>query len=328
MTKTTNCNQVATSFDDLREHVRLLGVTEISRAVRFIGACLLVILIFSCGPLHASITLSADDDRIESITDLSIDGVVYDATFHHQISPNDLLALYPNGELPFADNPTATLAAEAIRAAVAAAAITPSNGGLKTAYYYIGFGDFSSGVMFAVLDQEVGLPGAYEFSNYQNPSSNGLPNAMPNNQALVSFAVQAVVAAPAAPPNDAGVCPDTLSQGGENTASASFILHDSIGGIGGVSQTSASFQSESGYIPQTLSGCNCMTCDDFIAEACVQLQLTRQTTLAQAVTLLEGWIAGNDLFSVDICADGLDGAGSSEACSAFILQSLQAPAGD
>ena len=309
MTKTTNCNQVATSFDDLREHVRLLGVTEISRAVRFIGACLLVILIFSCGPLHASITLSADDDRIESITDLSIDGVVYDATFHHQISPNDLLALYPNGELPFADNPTATLAAEAIRAAVAAAAITPSNGGLKTAYYYIGFGDFSSGVMFAVLDQEVGLPGAYEFSNYQNPSSNGLPNAMPNNQALVSFAVQAVVAAPAAPPNDAGVCPDTLSQGGENTASASF-------------------QSESGYIPQTLSGCNCMTCDDFIAEACVQLQLTRQTTLAQAVTLLEGWIAGNDLFSVDICADGLDGAGSSEACSAFILQSLQAPAGD
>ena len=148
----------------------------------------LTLLVFSCGPLHASITLSADDDRIESITDLSIDGVVYDATFHHQISPDDLLALYPNGELPFADNPTATLAAEAIRAAVASAAITPSNGGLKTAYYYVGFGDFSGGTMSAVLDQEVGLPGFYAFSNYQNPSSSGSPNAMPNNQALVHFA--------------------------------------------------------------------------------------------------------------------------------------------
>jgi hypothetical protein len=755
--KNTNYNQFPTSFDALREHVRFSGVIEISRAVRFIGACLLVILIFSCGPLHATITLSADDDRIESITDLSIDGVMYDATFHHQISPNDLLALYPNGELPFADNPTATLAAEAIRAAVAAAAITPSNGGLKTAYYYVAFGDFSSGVMFAVLDQEVGLPGSYEFNNLQNPSSNGLPNAMPNNQALLSFAMQAAVAAPGTvddpvalaintvtegsnagmantvggaagdmfyvfdpgstgvaaihvslckcggslgacadgfvslndvdvyvfpvskdtmalpdstwtkatagnyfpmeqfvptgsnylywdgscaasgvqqndvpisadflyyivgagygsgegsfnieitdktlpyssnanaeapvivqtpftvtdgathtltlndlsatdvdtwpkylqytvttgptsgtlspasftqeqldngevsytstglpaggtdsfsftvsdganessavyelnvqstagqydnpipysisdgvvegssvgvqdsvghnsgdvfykldtaglsqiavsvckcggslgacnepftflndvdgyvfpvlktatsgpdknwtkvkfdnpavspvgnfvangsnyiywdgsclseeadnaqvpidpdydyyivgagfgaaegsfqmqvvnrspdPPNNAGVCPDTLSQGGINRASASFILHDSIGGIGGVSQTSTSFQSEAGYIPQTLSGCNCITCDDYIAEACVQLQLTPQTSVVQALAMLEGWLAGTTLFSVDICADGLDGAGSSESCSAFILQSFQPDAGE
>ena len=130
------------------------------------------------------------------------------------------------------------------------------------------------------------------------------------------------------PPNDAGVCPDTLSQGGINKASASFILHDSIGGIGGVSQTSTSFQSEAGYIPQTLSGCNCMTCDDFVAEACVQLQLSPQTSVTQALALLEGWLAGTTLFSVDICADGLDGAGSSESCSAFILQSFQPDAGE
>ena len=148
----------------------------------------LTLLIFSCGPLHASITLRVDDDRIESITDFSIDGVVYDATFHHNISPNDLLALYPNGELPFADNSTATLAAEAIRAAVAAAAITPNNGGLNTAYYYVGFGDFSGGTYKAVLDREIGFPDFYEFNNLQNPSASGLPNAMPANQALVHFA--------------------------------------------------------------------------------------------------------------------------------------------
>ena len=148
----------------------------------------LTLLIFSCGPLHASITLRVDDDRIESITDLSIDGVVYDATFQHNISPNDLLALYPNGELPFAANSTATLAAEAIRAAVAAAAITPNNGGLNTAYYYVGFGDFSGGTYKAVLDREIGWPSFYKFNNLQNPSASGLPNAMPNNQALVHFA--------------------------------------------------------------------------------------------------------------------------------------------
>lgn len=325
MIKTTNYNQLATSFAALRGHVLFSGVTEISRAVRFIGACLLGMLIFSCGSLHAAITLSADDDRIESITDLNIDGVVYDATFHHQISPNDLLALYPNGELPFADNPTATLAAEAIRAAVAAAAITPNNGGLKTAYYYVGFGDFSGGVMFAVLDQEVGLPGFYEFSNLVNPSSNGVPNAMPNNQALLSFAMQVVNRSPELPPNNAGVCPDTLSQGGINRASASFVLHDSIGGIGGIgggSQSSASFQLEAGYIPQTLSGCNCIPCDDYIAAACVQLQLTPQTSVMQGLLTLEAWLPGTTLFSVDICADGFDGAGSSESCSAFILESF------
>ena len=145
----------------------------------------------------------------------------------------------------------------------------------------------------------------------------------------VTMGVQSAVAqGPPPPPNDAGVCPDTLSQGGINSAGANFILHDSVGGIGGVSQTSASFQSESGYIPQVLSGCNCMTCDDYVAEACVQLQLSPQTSVVQALALLEGWLAGTTLFSVDICADGADGAGSSESCSAFILQSFQADAGE
>ncbi len=124
------------------------------------------------------------------------------------------------------------------------------------------------------------------------------------------------------------VCPDTVSQGGENTASASYTLHDSVGGVGGVSQSSASFQSAGGYIPQTLNGCNCTSCDDFVAEACVQLQLSRQTTIAGALTFLEGWVAGSGLYGVDICADGADGAGASESCAAFVLQNFQPGGGN
>ncbi|HCN09313.1 MAG TPA: hypothetical protein DIT01_15405, partial [Lentisphaeria bacterium] len=79
------------------------------------------------------------------------------------------------------------------------------------------------------------------------------------------------------------VCPDTLSQGGTNTTSASYMLHDSVGGIGGVSQTSTSFQSDVGYIPQILSGCNCIPCDNFVSQACDALQLNQQTSVASAL---------------------------------------------
>ena len=119
------------------------------------------------------------------------------------------------------------------------------------------------------------------------------------------------------------VCPDTLSQGGGNAVSASFILHDSVGGVGGVSQTSASFQSDVGYIPQILSGCSCIPCDNFISQACDALQLNQQTTVASALAFLEALLADSDLYSVDICGDGSAGAGFPETCAAFILQSFQ-----
>ena len=119
------------------------------------------------------------------------------------------------------------------------------------------------------------------------------------------------------------VCPDTLSQGGGNAVSASFILHDSVGGVGGVSQTSASFQSDVGYIPQILSGCNCIPCDNFISQACDALQLNQQTTVASALAFLEALLADSDLYSVDICGDGSAGAGFPETCAASILQNFQ-----
>ncbi|MDP7742087.1 MAG: hypothetical protein QGF67_11635 [Lentisphaeria bacterium] len=123
--------------------------------------------------------------------------------------------------------------------------------------------------------------------------------------------------------NADNVCPDTVSQGGGNSASTSFVLHDSVGGVGGVSQTSASFQSDAGYIPQVLSGCNCLPCDDFVAQACEALQNSPQTTIAAALAFLETLLAGSDLYSVDICGDGSDGAGFPETCAAYILQRFQ-----
>ena len=123
--------------------------------------------------------------------------------------------------------------------------------------------------------------------------------------------------------NAENVCPDTLSQGGTNTTSASFMLHDSIGGIGGVSQTSTSFQSDAGYIPQILSGCSCIPCDNFISQACDALQLNQQTTVASALSFLEALLADSDLYSVDICGDGSAGAGFPETCAAYILQNFQ-----
>ena len=119
------------------------------------------------------------------------------------------------------------------------------------------------------------------------------------------------------------VCPDTLSQGGTNTSSASFILHDSIGGVGGVSQTSASFQSDVGYAPQILSGCNCMPCDDFVSQACDALQVNQQTSVANALAFLETLLTNSDLYNVDICGDDSTGAGFPETCAAYILQNFQ-----
>ena len=119
------------------------------------------------------------------------------------------------------------------------------------------------------------------------------------------------------------VCPDTVSQGGGNAANASFILHDSVGGVGGTSLSSASFQLNSGYAPQVLSGCNCVPCDYYISQACDALQLNQQTNFADARALIEAMFAGSDLYSVDICGDGSDGAEGSQACAEFVLQFFQ-----
>jgi hypothetical protein len=121
----------------------------------------------------------------------------------------------------------------------------------------------------------------------------------------------------------ADVCPDTTSQGGNNSTSARFTLHGSVGGVGVVSQSSASFQADVGYIPQVLSGCNCVPCDDFITLACEALQLNQPTAQASALVVLQALLAGNDLTSVDICGDGNDGTGSPDACAAFILSYFQ-----
>ena len=123
--------------------------------------------------------------------------------------------------------------------------------------------------------------------------------------------------------NADNVCPGTVSQGGTNTTSASLMLHDSVGGIGGVSQTSTSFQSDVGYIPQILSGCNCLPCDEFVSQACDALQLNQQTTFASALAFLEALLADSDLYSVDICGGGSAGAEYPETCAAFILQNFQ-----
>ena len=118
------------------------------------------------------------------------------------------------------------------------------------------------------------------------------------------------------------VCPGTMSQGGNNSTTASFTLHDSVGGAGG-SQSSASFQSDVGYIPQILSGCNCTPCDEFVSQACDALQLNQQTTFASALAFLEALLADSDLYSVDICGGGSAGAEYPETCAAFILQNFQ-----
>ena len=119
------------------------------------------------------------------------------------------------------------------------------------------------------------------------------------------------------------VCPDTLSQGGGNAVGANFILHDSVGGVGGTSTSSASFQLDAGYPPQVLSGCNCVPCDYFLSQACDALQLNQQTTVASALAFLEALLADSDLYSVDICGDGSAGAGFPETCAAYILQNFQ-----
>ena len=125
------------------------------------------------------------------------------------------------------------------------------------------------------------------------------------------------------------LCPDTVSQGGGNAENASFILHDSVGGVGSTLPSSASLQLNAGYSPQVLSGCNCVPCDYYISQACDQLVLNEQTSFAGARIFVEAMFANDsNLYSVDICDDGSDGAGFPETCAEFVLQFFQPPADD
>ena len=125
------------------------------------------------------------------------------------------------------------------------------------------------------------------------------------------------------PASGAEVCPDTLSQGGLNKSGSTYTLHDSVGGIGSATVTGASHQAAGGYIPQLISGCNCLPCDQFLAQACTEVTTVMPTSYGEMLTLLGQIIGASDLSSVDVCADGTSGGGSPEGCSAFITQTFQ-----
>ena len=81
------------------------------------------------------------------------------------------------------------------------------------------------------------------------------------------------------------VCPETISQGGNTESSANFTLSCSVGGIVGTTM-STNFTAADGYMAQTLAGCNCVPCADFIENVCTQLTANLPTTFVdlQAVT--------------------------------------------
>ena len=135
--------------------------------------------------------------------------------------------------------------------------------------------------------------------------------------------ILSVVIALCAMPVLAEVCPDTLSQGGLNKSGSTYTLHDSVGGIGSDTVTGASHQAAGGYIPQLISGCNCLPCDQFLAQACTEVTTVMPTSYGEMLTLLGQILGASDLSSVDVCADGTSGGGSPEGCSAYITQTFQ-----
>jgi len=121
----------------------------------------------------------------------------------------------------------------------------------------------------------------------------------------------------------AELCPSTLSQGGLNKSGSIYTLHDSVGGIGSATVTGASHQAAGGYIPQLICGCNCLPCDQFLAQACTEVTTVMPTSYGEMLTLLGQILGASDLASVDVCADGASGGGSPEGCSAYITQTFQ-----
>ena len=121
----------------------------------------------------------------------------------------------------------------------------------------------------------------------------------------------------------AELCPTTLSQGGLNKSGSTYTLHDSVGGIGSAGVTGASYQVAAGYIPQLECGCNCLPCEQFLTLACTEVTTVMPTSYSEMLTLLTEILGASDLSSVDVCADGTSGGGSSAGCSAYITQAFQ-----
>jgi len=125
------------------------------------------------------------------------------------------------------------------------------------------------------------------------------------------------------PTSGAELCPTTLSQGGLNKSGSTYTLHDSVGGIGSAAVTGVSYQVAAGYIPQLQCGCNCLPCEQFLALACTEVTTAMPTSYSEMLALLTQILGASDLSSVDVCADGTLGGGSSEGCSAYIAQTFQ-----
>ena len=119
------------------------------------------------------------------------------------------------------------------------------------------------------------------------------------------------------------LCPTTLSQGGLNKSGSTYTLHDSVGGIGSATVTGTSYQVAAGYIPQLDCGCNCLPCEQFLTLACTEVTTVMPTSYSEMLTLLTEILGASDLSSVDVCADGTSGGGSSAGCSAYITQTFQ-----
>jgi hypothetical protein len=119
------------------------------------------------------------------------------------------------------------------------------------------------------------------------------------------------------------VCPETISQGGNTESSTNFTLSCSVGGIVGTTM-STNFTAADGYMAQTLAGCNCVPCADFIENVCTQLTANLPTTFVDLQAVTQQLLTAANLFSVSICADGSSGSTNSEDCAAYI-QGLLAP---
>jgi len=114
------------------------------------------------------------------------------------------------------------------------------------------------------------------------------------------------------------VCPDTFSHAGNTESSTNFTLSCSVGGVVGTIM-STNFTAANGYMPQTLAGCNCVPCADFVDNVCTALVANLPTTFTDLQAVAQQLLNDANLFNVNICADGSSGSVSSADCAAHIL---------